>query len=64
MESFLSVPVICFSISRMFFSSESDETTWNVSDFSQSDSVDTEPAGPSKTVSPLLPGMLLHHWCK
>ncbi|XP_005348686.1 tyrosine-protein phosphatase non-receptor type 20 isoform X1 [Microtus ochrogaster] len=36
--------------------SESDETTWNVSDFSQSDSVDTEPAGPSKTVSPRLPG--------
>ncbi|CAH7127643.1 Ptpn20 [Phodopus roborovskii] len=38
--------------------SESDETMWNVSDFPHNDrwnSVDTEPAGPSKTVSPGLP---------
>ncbi|XP_038205061.1 tyrosine-protein phosphatase non-receptor type 20 isoform X3 [Arvicola amphibius] len=34
--------------------SESDETVWNASDLSQN-SVDTEPAGPSKTVSPRLP---------
>ncbi|XP_050999248.1 tyrosine-protein phosphatase non-receptor type 20 [Acomys russatus] len=43
--------------------SESDDATWNVKDFYRTrlKAVDTEPAGPSKTLSPVLPGMALHH---
>ncbi|XP_058527742.1 tyrosine-protein phosphatase non-receptor type 20 isoform X3 [Ochotona princeps] len=46
----------CESLFQETSKSENDYHTWRFSDTSRSSSDDVEPAGPSKTVSPVLPG--------